>query len=218
MTQRELITHFINRLRFRWNRAVSTATWHPTNFCLTPTPTRLFVRARTVASYTDKYIARTPACMLFFHFFFCLYLHSLSLSCRCFISQLGEYLNVIMTFAIKSKQRGWIEERMPDLPLSTLRVPLHVECFFDCSGFFFFLLSQMDGVFLIFMDRFIDTSTCCEAQQAHVVSFLNGKPLSLSLYIYNTTTLPSVCASMKTTSYLLANSIPFAKRIGRRHK
>lgn len=144
MTQRELITHFINRLRFRWNRAVSTATWHPTNFCLTRPPRAFFVQARTVASYTDKYIARTPACMLFFHFFFCLYLHSLSLSCRCFISQLGEYLNVIMTFAIKSKQRGWIEERMPDLPLSTLRVPLHVECFFDCSGVFF-LTSLSNG-------------------------------------------------------------------------
>lgn len=109
MTQCELITHFINRLRFRWNTAVSA----PPELAAPPGNRPTYVSADPALSLTNTYsslhmsshtLTSTVRASTRSSFF-----RSLSpfLSfCRCFISQLGEYLNVIMTFAIKSKQRG----------------------------------------------------------------------------------------------------------------
>lgn len=141
----------MNRLRFQWNTAVSTAasctTWHQTNFTSHSTP-RTFVPAPTVAyTCTHKSMPwkHTHAHSPFFSFSFFLSLTAFLSFCLCFISQLGECLNVIITFAIKSKQQGWIEECMPDLPFSTPRVPQHVECYFDCCWGGSLLLLSTNG-------------------------------------------------------------------------
>lgn len=117
MTQRELITHFINGLRFRWNTAVSAAPLGTQPAYVSPDPAH--IRTSTYSSqhthsHTHKSTLRTHTRSSFF--FSCLVLSPFLSFCHCFISQPGECLNVIMTFVIKSKQRGGIEESMPDLP------------------------------------------------------------------------------------------------------
>jgi len=153
MTQRKLITHFINRLWCQWNIAVSTAASldHLALNQLESQPTpRTFLRTRTVAyTCTGALITLTHTCMPYS--FFCPYL--CLLLCRCFISQPGEYLNVIMTFAIKSKQRGRIEDCLLDFQFSTLRVLQRVECCFDCFSLFSAFFSTNWHAFL--RDRFI---------------------------------------------------------------
>lgn len=111
--------------------------------------------------------------------------------CLCFISQLGECLSVIITFAIKSKQRGWIEECMPDLAFSTPRVLQHVECYFDCCGVLFFLLfcffQQMERCF--FKGQIYWQSSCCEGSTSPRGLVSEWKPL---LSIYSILTLQSL--------------------------
>lgn len=80
-----------------------------------------------------------------------------------------------MTFDIKSKQRGRIEECMPDLPFSTLRMPQHVECYFDCFRFFPASVWQKDRLFFL-KNRFIDQAPAARLYNPTLMYFLNGNP------------------------------------------
>lgn len=200
----------MNRLRFQWNTAVSTAasctTWHRTNF--TSHSTSAHMRTSTYCSlhmHSQDHTVKTHTCTLsFFFFFFFLSLTAFLSFCLCFISQLGG----IITFAIKSKQRGWIEECMPDLPFSTPSAILIV------VGLLFFLSSapfnKWSGVF--FKGQIYWQSSCCEGSTSPRGPVSEWKPL-LSLYLHCKHS-PLAGVSMKMTSCLVANLIPFAKMHG----
>lgn len=139
MTQRELITHFINRLRLGWKSAVSSAARYcipslgtePTSVSTTHTHTHSQLAHTHIHAQTRR---RTNTHLSL----------SLSLCCR-LISQTGEYLNVIMTFAIKSKQRSQIGERGPQTrrgggaspPVSHKESVGGRRVLFDCSFYFY---------------------------------------------------------------------------------
>lgn len=180
----------MNRLRFQWNTAVSTAasctTWHRTNFTSHSTPAHM--RTSTYCSlhmHSQDHTVKTHTCTLSFFF---LSLTAFLSFCLCFISQLGGCLSVIITFAIKSKQRGWIEECMPDLLFSTPSAILIVWLLWGCC-FFSLLLLSTNGAAFFLKDRFIDRAPAARAQPARVVLFLNGNSFSLSILTLQTLSL-----------------------------
>lgn len=107
---------------------------------------------------------------------------------------------------------------MPDLPFSALRVPQHVECYFDRSALFFFFFSHCS---------FSTNGPAFQRTDLLTKLLLRGSTgprglvcewETLSLHVYNRDFSPLACVSMWMAAYLLANSIPFVKCIGRRHK
>lgn len=151
--------------------------------------------------------------LLFFSFFFFLSLTAFLSFCLCFISQLGGCLSVIITFAIKSKQRGWIEECMPDLPFSTPSAILIV------VGLLFFLSSapfnKWSGVF--FKGQIYWQSSCCEGSTSPRGPVSEWKPL-LSLYTYIANTLPWPVCQWRWLHVSWQIWSRLRKCMGRRHK
>lgn len=124
----------------------------------------------------------------------------LSLSCLGFISQPGDYLNVIMTFAIKSKQRGLARggahARPPRFSMFLIYSALLL-LFMTNDRWMLLCLSSSSFFFLKRQIVFIMAPTW---------SSLWMETHPSSVYIY----CGPACVSARTTSYLPANSIPFA--------